>query len=373
MTTKTKAAAKPKTPVSHAKTPAPTTTDNSKPIAVKLIDTHDQVRSTMDPDTIKELASNIATHGVLQNLIVTQAKGGRFNLVAGHRRLAAAKLLGLESVPARIITVKRPELVQLAENIHREELTLEDQAKAIRKLYDAVENVQEVADLCHKSKPWISKRLAMTYPDFGYRAHQLIVDGITADLEIIKAMSDVETLDHKTAMEMDAAIRAGKVDRKIARQWLAECKKRMTENEKKERDRIQRREQKKAEEAAKPEAFNLHWAIADLGRDIMNPEPTHTVENLLTRFQPKQLADIEHELTTCYKQGQEQARSNGRDAYRVMVRRELLTERDDELHEAAYLAGFFLQPWTGLPAFLTQLRSNLIDPAPEATPEKGKK
>ena len=58
-----------------------------------------QPRQTFDDEGLRELASSIRRHGILQPLTVRSAGGGKWELVAGERRLRAAKLAGLEKVP----------------------------------------------------------------------------------------------------------------------------------------------------------------------------------------------------------------------------------------------------------------------------------
>src|SRR3990167_10452791 len=59
-----------------------------------------QPRKMFDPDSLRELAESIKTHGIIQPLVVTRRHDGKFELIAGERRLQAAKLLGLARVPA---------------------------------------------------------------------------------------------------------------------------------------------------------------------------------------------------------------------------------------------------------------------------------
>ena len=61
----------------------------------------DQPRRYFDPDGLRELAESIRVHGILQPLSVRRKGGGRYELIAGERRLRAAILCGLEQVPAR--------------------------------------------------------------------------------------------------------------------------------------------------------------------------------------------------------------------------------------------------------------------------------
>lgn len=98
-----------------------------------------QPRGEMDDDKLKELANSIREHGILQPLILTKDENkDTYILIAGERRLRAAKLAGLESVPAIIRQANDQERLELAliENIQRENLTPLESAEAYQQLND---------------------------------------------------------------------------------------------------------------------------------------------------------------------------------------------------------------------------------------------
>ena len=94
-----------------------------------------QPRTRFDETAIQELAASIRTNGVLQPVIVRRSAGG-FELVAGERRLRAARLAGLERIPAIIREVNDRDMVEMAlvENIQREDLNPIEEAKAYQTL-----------------------------------------------------------------------------------------------------------------------------------------------------------------------------------------------------------------------------------------------
>lgn len=91
-----------------------------------------QPRIEFDPAALEELASSIALHGILQPLTVRRT-GGHWELVAGERRLRAAKLAGLETVPCLEAEVDEHEsaLLALVENLQRRDLHYLEEAAAI--------------------------------------------------------------------------------------------------------------------------------------------------------------------------------------------------------------------------------------------------
>ena len=95
----------------------------------------DQPRKQFQREGLEELAASIAEHGILQPLSVRN-KGGHYQLVSGERRLRAAKLVGLSSVPCILVEVTDTEsaLLALVENLQRRDLDFLEEALALRQL-----------------------------------------------------------------------------------------------------------------------------------------------------------------------------------------------------------------------------------------------
>ena len=96
----------------------------------------DQPRRYFDPDGLTELAESIRVHGILQPLSVRRKGGGRYELIAGERRLRAAMICGLEQVPCLVLEVSRESscLLSLIENLQRRDLDFWEEAKALERL-----------------------------------------------------------------------------------------------------------------------------------------------------------------------------------------------------------------------------------------------
>ena len=94
-----------------------------------------QPRRAFDPDELRELAASIAQYGVLNPLSV-RLHYGRYSLVAGERRLRAAKLAGLRTVPCMLLDVNLEEsgLIAMVENLQREDLDFVEEARGIAAL-----------------------------------------------------------------------------------------------------------------------------------------------------------------------------------------------------------------------------------------------
>src|SRR5207247_9171177 len=99
-----------------------------------------QPRARSDDDTIATLAASIREVGILQPLVVRRSGDGRYELIAGERRLRAAKAAGLATVPIVLRDSEDADLLReaLIENIHREDLNPIEQAEASRALLEAL-------------------------------------------------------------------------------------------------------------------------------------------------------------------------------------------------------------------------------------------
>jgi ParB family chromosome partitioning protein len=97
-----------------------------------------QPRLDFDEEALQGLAESIKTHGILQPMVVTDSGNGRYELIAGERRLRAAKLAGLDKVPAIVRSFSEQQKLELAliENLQRQDLNPMETATSYRKLVD---------------------------------------------------------------------------------------------------------------------------------------------------------------------------------------------------------------------------------------------
>ena len=94
-----------------------------------------QPRRRFDDETLAELSESIKTYGILNPLTV-RLRGGKYELVAGERRLRAAKLAGLQEVPCILLDVNMEDasLIALVENLQRRDLDFIEEAAGINQL-----------------------------------------------------------------------------------------------------------------------------------------------------------------------------------------------------------------------------------------------
>jgi ParB family chromosome partitioning protein len=122
-----------------------TVADLSREIPVDQITPNPhQPRREMNDAGLNELAASLKSTGLIQPIIVRQIEQG-YQLIAGERRLRAAKLAGLKSIPAIIRSVDNFTQAQMAliENIQREDLNAIDRAQAYRNLADQLGLTQQ--------------------------------------------------------------------------------------------------------------------------------------------------------------------------------------------------------------------------------------
>jgi len=122
-----------------------------------------QPRKNFDRAKLQELAGSIKQHGILQPLVVSK-KGEEYYLVAGQRRLEAAKMAGLSEVPVIIRSTSKQTDLELAlvENLQRDNLNPIEKAYAFKKLIDEFNFVQEdVAKKIGKSREVVANALRL--------------------------------------------------------------------------------------------------------------------------------------------------------------------------------------------------------------------
>jgi len=130
----------------------------------KISPNRQQPRQTFDEDKIKELADSIREQGLIQPLIVTKQNGGRYELIAGERRLRAARTLGLAEVPVVVKEVDDEDLLAIAliENVQREDLNPIEEARALKELINQFSYTQDkVAKKVGKSRSHVANSLRL--------------------------------------------------------------------------------------------------------------------------------------------------------------------------------------------------------------------
>ncbi|NJC98942.1 MAG: stage 0 sporulation protein J [Anaerolineales bacterium] len=148
-------------------------------IAVDLIQRNPrQPREKFDIEELENLAASIREHGIIQPLIVSPGKNGIYILIAGERRLQAARKAGLRTVPVVIRHATDQQLLELAliENVQRADLNPIEEAEAYQHLAKEFKMSHEtIAERVGKSRVAVTNTLRLL--DASVAVKQALVDG----------------------------------------------------------------------------------------------------------------------------------------------------------------------------------------------------
>ena len=137
-----------------------------------------QPRKSFDQEKLEELAESIRQHGVIQPLTVRKLASGYYQIIAGERRWRAARLAGLEEIPAVVIEADDQKAMQLAmiENLQREDLNPIEEAEGFRVLVETYGMTQEqAAERVGRSRSAVANALRLL--DLNVSIQKLVEDG----------------------------------------------------------------------------------------------------------------------------------------------------------------------------------------------------
>jgi len=130
---------------------------------ISILENRFQPRQNYDESKLEELKVSIKEKGVLQPILVRKHENG-YEVVAGERRLRAAKAIGLEEVPVIIknVTDREALVLALVENIQREELNAIEEALGFKRLMEEFQFTQEaVAEAIGKDRSTVTNLLRL--------------------------------------------------------------------------------------------------------------------------------------------------------------------------------------------------------------------
>ena len=156
-----------------------------------------QPRRDFDETSLSELASSIKQFDIIQPLTVSVLSNGKYQLIAGERRLRASKIAGLKDVPVYIRQVNDAELLEIAllENLQREDLNAIEIGLSYKRMIDELSYTQEkVAERMGKERSTVTNyiRLLKLPPDI-----QLAVRNSTISMGHARAVIGVEGIDRQ--------------------------------------------------------------------------------------------------------------------------------------------------------------------------------
>jgi len=134
-------------------------------INIESINVDEGIRKSIDDKALDELVTSIKEHGILQPIIVEETGEEQYKLHIGNRRTAAARILGLEKVPAIILDdqleAKKSLEIMLVENLQREDLDPIDEAEAYDNLRGMGVKVSEIARRVGKERTYVSHSMRL--------------------------------------------------------------------------------------------------------------------------------------------------------------------------------------------------------------------
>ena len=191
-----------------------------------------QPRKVFDEDKLQELSESIKEHGVIQPIIVKKSTIKGYEIIAGERRVKAAKMAGLITIPAIIRDFTDQQMMEIAllENLQRENLNSIEEAMAYKSLIDSLNLTQEeLANRLGKSRSHITNMLGLL--NLPEEVKDLIVDGKISqsharvlskidDREQIKSLAnkivneDLNVRDIEELSKNDSIVKKHKINRK---------------------------------------------------------------------------------------------------------------------------------------------------------------
>ncbi|TAE48405.1 MAG: ParB/RepB/Spo0J family partition protein [Bacteroidetes bacterium] len=166
-----------------------------------------QPRTEFNEDALKELSESIRVHGIIQPITVRRLSERQYQLISGERRMRAAKLAGLQEVPAYVRTADDEQMLEMAliENIQREDLNPIEVALSYQRMIDELGLKQEeLGDKVGKKRTTVTNALALLR--------------LNADVQAALRIGDITTGHAKTMIGIDATLQQTLLREVISRQ-----------------------------------------------------------------------------------------------------------------------------------------------------------
>ena len=337
--------------VSRAK--AAPATAHTQDLPLDMITTITQVRSEMDMEELQLLSESMQAHGLLQPIVVRMSpKAGKpinkderngshphvYIVIAGHRRLEAARMLKWPTIPAVVrqdVSEEQASTWQLIENIQREELSLADTAAGVLSLYTAHKSLEQVGAMLGKSVPWVSKHLSAA-TKLSYSVSQLLHEGRTQDLDLLLILNQIDKEQMGWSTLQDLCEGDKMPTRKQAKDALQQLRE---ENKARANERQIKVELSEEEKQARDEEKRRQDQIDELHRtfsailDQFGTEQGVDVDERLQAIDPATYGQLEKLTTERYE---EPWRHGDRD--RGHIRMLIARMMDEELYSEDYAA-----------------------------------
>lgn len=186
-------------------------------LLVNLIDDpKTPMRSSMDEAELFSLGKSIKEIGLIQPIVVKQ-KGEHYEVVAGHRRLAASKMVGLQTIQAiiKLVDDKEDAVIKVHENLFRSDVNIVDEAFFIRDSINQLKvSPEELAKMINRSTTYVLSRLKIIHYD------NLIIEMLKQNKINLASASWLAKIKNEGVRRdyLSHAVRSG-ITSGVARQW----------------------------------------------------------------------------------------------------------------------------------------------------------
>lgn len=136
-----------------------------------LIEPHQPVRVTIEIQGVEELAQSIRELGLIQPIVV-RPEGEKFEVIAGHRRLLAVRMLGMDFCDCLVLEdgdTDQAAAARLHENLIRRDMSPVEEAAVYAELYEKLLDIDKVAAYAHRSRAVVERRLSLLEGDVQVR------------------------------------------------------------------------------------------------------------------------------------------------------------------------------------------------------------
>lgn len=196
------------------------------------IQTDEQVRTKFDYESITELANSIELEGQRSPLEVAKLGTDKYLLITGERRYLALSKLGKKSARVTLVQMPKDEVakivMQLTENIQREDLNPLDLATAFDRLKTQGLTQSQIGQSIGKSVSWVSRYMTLIgLPDYLQR---LLSEGHTSDIQLVSLIRKIGDCDKATAQSLALKVEEGRLGRQQATDIYEAIKKQARES-----------------------------------------------------------------------------------------------------------------------------------------------
>ncbi|WP_195761111.1 ParB/RepB/Spo0J family partition protein [Burkholderia pseudomallei] len=262
-----------------------------------LIDVVDQEREEFEDDesSLLELGNSMLAGRQWQQILVRPVDGREkpYELVAGERRFRAARLVGMAALRAFCVPMTDEEAAdaRFAENIQRKNLTQLEEARRLKHDVDQL-GVEGTLAKHHKSHAWLSKRMRLL--DLPDHTRRLVAEHISADVELINQVSQIEKRDPAAAEALVSELKATR-GKERAREKVAKVKDEVKPSARKTKSKAN------DEPKARNTRSNTDGSIAEpRDRSSEQPSPVAMIDSDTVGQTPTDDADISGVLTRTY-------------------------------------------------------------------------